>query len=112
MTSASAVRPIGSCAWSTEKSSSNSNWRCRMYSRVTQLEIDTVRIDLDDALVAFYDRVVPSLREQDGYEGAYVLATSEGKAILITFWETAEQAAETPFYGSQIAEFATFFRSA
>jgi hypothetical protein len=82
-----------------------------MYSRVTQLEIDTLRIDLDGALAAFRDRVVPSLFDQEGYEGAYVFATPEGRAMLLTFWDTEEQAAETPFYGSQITEFFTFFRS-
>jgi hypothetical protein len=82
-----------------------------MYSRVTQLEIDTLRIDVDDAVEAFRERVAPLLREQEGFEGVYVLVTPEGKALLITFWKTAEAAAETPFYGEQMAQFVTLFRS-
>ena len=34
-------------------------WRCRMYSRVTLLEIDTVRVDLDDAVEQFETKVMP-----------------------------------------------------
>ena len=36
-----------------------------MYSRVTLLEIDTLRVDLESALELFRDRVLPKLREQD-----------------------------------------------
>jgi hypothetical protein len=38
-----------------------------VYSRVTLLEIDTVRIDLDSALELFRERVLPQVREQPGY---------------------------------------------
>lgn len=82
-----------------------------MYSRVTQLEIDTLRSGVDEAVAIFRERVAPLLREQDGYEGAYVLVTPEGKALLITFWETAEAAAATPFYGEQMAQYVTLFKS-
>ena len=50
-----------------------------MYARVTLLEIDTVRVDIDAALELFRSEVLPQLREQDGYEGVYVLTTPEGK---------------------------------
>jgi hypothetical protein len=36
-----------------------------MYSRVTQLEIDTVRIELYQALAVFREQVEPMLREQE-----------------------------------------------
>src|SRR3990170_1907122 len=64
-----------------------------MYSRVTQLEIDTVRADVDEALALFRERVLPHLREQEGFEGVLVLATPDGKGILISFWESEEAAA-------------------
>jgi hypothetical protein len=41
-----------------------------VYSRVTQLEIDTVRVGADEAVELFRDEVAPLLREQEGYEGA------------------------------------------
>jgi hypothetical protein len=80
-----------------------------MYSRVTQLEIDTLRTDVEGAVELYRGEIVPRLREEEGYEGAYVLVTPEGKAVLITFWETEEQAAETPFYSDAIAEYVTLF---
>ena len=82
-----------------------------MYSRVTQLEIDTLRLGVDEAVEVFRDQVAPLLREQEGYEGAYVFVTPEGMALLITFWETAEAAADTPFYGEQMAKHVTLFKS-
>ena len=80
-----------------------------MYSRVTQLEIDTLRVDVDDAVELYRTDVLPRLHEQEGYEGAYVLISPEGKALLITFWETAEQAQETTFYSEAIAQYVTLF---
>jgi hypothetical protein len=80
-----------------------------MYSRVTQLEIDTLRTDVEGAVELYRSEILPRLREEEGYEGAYVLVTPEGKAVLITFWETEEQAAETPFYSDAIAEYVTLF---
>ena len=82
-----------------------------MYARVTQLEIDTLRSGVDEAVAIFRNQVAPLLREQEGYEGGYVFVTPEGKALLITFWETAEAAAETPFYGEQMAKRVTLFKS-
>ena len=63
-----------------------------MYSRVTLLEIDTLRIDLDSALELFRERVLPQLREQPGYEGLYVLTTAEGKALVMSLWANEEDA--------------------
>jgi hypothetical protein len=85
-----------------------------MYARTTLLEIDTVRISLDGAVAEFERVVVPRLREQPGFRGVYALTTPEGRAMLISFWETAEQAdAESPtgWYPDALAEHMTFFRS-
>jgi hypothetical protein len=85
-----------------------------MYARVTMLEIDPLRIDIADA-VALYERdVVPALRELEGYLGCRVLTTPEGKALIVTFWETDEQA-ETRlpagFYPDTLARYATLYKS-
>ena len=59
-----------------------------MYSRVTLLEIDTMRVDVDDAADMFRAVVAPGLAEQEGYEGAVALVTPEGKGMIVTFWDT------------------------
>ncbi|HEY8193106.1 MAG TPA: hypothetical protein VIF36_04205 [Gaiellaceae bacterium] len=85
-----------------------------MHARVTQLEIDTTRTDIDDAVRMFREEVLPELREQEAYEGTYVLANLDGKALLLTFWETQEAAdaqAQSGFYAEQLARFAAIFRS-
>jgi len=63
-----------------------------MYSRVTLLEIDTLRTSVEEALGLFTERVLPGLHELDGYEGVLVLATPEGKGIIVSLWETREAA--------------------
>ena len=63
-----------------------------MYSRVTLLEIDTMRVDIDDAAALFRAHVAPGLSEQEGYEGAVALVTPEGKGMIITFWDTEDGA--------------------
>lgn len=85
-----------------------------MFSRVTQLEIDTVRISVGDAVELFRHEVLPGLREQEGYEGALVLATPEGKGLLLSFWETAEAAEATGdggSYNETLAQYVMLFRS-
>jgi hypothetical protein len=83
-----------------------------VYSRVTLLEIDTVRIDLDEAVARFREEVVPGLQRQDGYEGCVVLTTPEGKAILITLWETEEAVnAAVRFAAGELERFMTLFSS-
>ena len=83
-----------------------------MFSRVTQLEIDSLRIDIDDAVAIYRDEVVPMLEDQPGYEGAYVFTSPSGQALLITFWDSEEGAAETPFYSDALARYVTLFRAA
>ena len=85
-----------------------------MHARVTQLEIDTTRIDMDYAVQLFRAEVLPALREQEGYDGTYVLANPDGKALLLTFWETQEAAdaqRETGFYAEQLERFAAIFHA-
>ena len=83
-----------------------------MYSRVTQLEIDTMRVDVDAAVELFRDDVVPSLREQEGFEGAVVLATPEGKGLIVTMWEDEEAAtAAARLAADAIAGHITLFKS-
>ena len=85
-----------------------------MYARTTLLEIDTMRVSLDEALAAFETSVVPRLQDQPGFSGLYAFTTADGRAMLITFWATAEQAdasADSGWYPAVLAEFTTMFRS-
>lgn len=79
-----------------------------MVVRATEAEIDVVRKSPDDAIAMFEDSVLPALREQDGYEGCYVLLSEEGKMLVLSFWESRQAARETRqsgFYEQQVAKF-------
>jgi heme-degrading monooxygenase HmoA len=83
-------------------------------ARVTLAEVDTVRMRLDEAIELYKRSVLPALHEQEGYEGAYVLATPEGKALVLTFWQSAEASAAgvaSGFYAEQVEKFVTMFRA-
>ena len=83
-----------------------------MYSRVTQLEIDTLRVPVADVVERFRAEVLPLLEEQEGFEGALALTTPEGKALLVTLWDTAEAAdASAAFAADQREQFVTVFRA-
>lgn len=85
-----------------------------MYARTTLLEIDTLRLSVDEALAQFERLVMPRLREQPGFEGVYALTTPDGRAMLVTFWSTAEQAdasADRGWYPDILAEYTTLFRA-
>ena len=87
-----------------------------MYSRVTSLEIDTLRIGMDEALDLYRRDVLPRLRAEEGFEGVLVLATDEGAGLVISFWATNEDASrgtehEGGLYVETIARFATIFRA-
>ena len=83
-----------------------------MYSRVTQLEIDTLRVPVDEVVERFRSEVLPRLDEQEGYEGTLALTTPEGKALLVTRWDTAEAAdGSAEFAAEQREEFVTVFRA-
>lgn len=83
-----------------------------MYARSTLLEIDTVRISLDDAVALFAAETLPALRNQAGYRGILVLSTEEGKGVLVTLWDSEAAAeGETEFYEAEVAKYLTLFAS-
>jgi heme-degrading monooxygenase HmoA len=85
-----------------------------MYSRVTLFELDTLRFDLGAAVDRFTDLVLPALRRQPGYEGVYVLVNPDGKGLVMTLWETEDDAAaglRSGFYAAQVEKFVTVFSS-
>ena len=85
-----------------------------MVARVTMAEIDAVRTNVAAATEMFNESVLPALREQDGYEGAYVLLSPEGKVLVLSFWESDELARASRlsgFYAEQLEKFVTVFRA-
>ena len=83
-----------------------------MYSRVTQLEIDTMRMGRAEAAELFAADVLPGLRDQFGYEGAIALITPEGKGLIATFWETEDGARDASGFASgELERFTTIFRA-
>jgi heme-degrading monooxygenase HmoA len=85
-------------------------------ARVTIAEIDPLRMSIDQAVDLFRGSVLPELREQEGYDGVYVLVSPEGKALVLTFWAD-EEAADAgiaggrSFYAEQVEKFITIYRS-
>ncbi|MGZ4268349.1 MAG: hypothetical protein ACXVFK_15820 [Solirubrobacteraceae bacterium] len=83
-----------------------------MHSRVTLLEIDTLRMDISTALEAYRSQVLPRLREEPGFEGVYVLVSEEGKGLILTLWSSPEtMAASTPIATEALSRFATVFKA-
>jgi heme-degrading monooxygenase HmoA len=85
-----------------------------VYARVTLVEIDTMRATVDGAVGLFDREVLPELQSLDGYRGVYVLATPEGKAALVSLWDTADQAdvdGRAGFYNETLARYVTLFAS-
>jgi heme-degrading monooxygenase HmoA len=88
-----------------------------MVARVTVAEIDPVRHDPRHAIARFESEVVPALRDQEGYDGCYVLLSDEGKVLVVTLWsneDTAQLTRTSGFYQSQVDKLADFvvYRSA
>ncbi len=84
-----------------------------MFARTTLFELDTVRMPLDAAVQWFQATTLSAMRSQPGYEGMYLLATPEGKGVLLTLWadEASAQAGEASgYYDAQVAQFMMLLR--
>ena len=83
-----------------------------MYSRVTLLEIDTLRVDVDEVVERFTTDFLPGLRELPGFEGILVLVTPEGKGLVVSLWESEEAVADSAAAAAgAVQEFVTLYRS-
>ncbi len=86
-----------------------------MVAQVTLADIDLVRVSLEAVTELYRESVVPAIQDEPGYRGVYGLATPEGKAMVITFWETEEDAQAhitSGVYDEQVQKFVTFYRAA
>ena len=83
-----------------------------MVSRVTLLEIDTLRVPADEAVALFRERVLPGLHDLDGFEGVLVLVNPDGKGMTISMWRDAAAAeASAGFAAGAVDEFVTLYRA-
>lgn len=83
-----------------------------MYSRVTLLEVDLLRIDADAAVEAYRRQVLPQLRAQPGFAGVYVMVNGDGQGMVMTLWADAQaMEASTPLASEAIEQFVTVFRA-
>lgn len=83
-----------------------------MYSRVTLLEIDTLRVEVDEVVAQFETQILPRVREMPGYEGVAVMVTAEGKGMVVSFWDSEEAvAASAGLAASAVEEFVTVYRA-
>jgi heme-degrading monooxygenase HmoA len=85
-----------------------------MFARVTLVEVDTVRIDMEQALEVFTSNVLPDVRNQPGYAGALVLTNPDGNGAIVSFWDTADAAdatAKAGFYSDVLQRHMTMFKA-
>jgi len=83
-----------------------------MYSRVTLLEIDTLRVDVDDVVARFEGEILPRVHELPGFEGVVVMVTPEGKGMVVSFWESEETVEESAgVAATAVEEFVTVYRT-
>jgi hypothetical protein len=85
-----------------------------VYTRLTLLEIDTVRIPTEAAVEVFKQEVLPELKQQPGYLGVLVMSTPLGRGALLSFWETeeaAEAGASSGWYPEELERYMTLFKT-
>jgi hypothetical protein len=81
-----------------------------MISRV--VTIQTLPSKLDEAVAIYRDRILPTLRQQRGYQNVLLLADSRDKLMIVGLWDTEAdlKAADTnPAIIEQLASFRSTF---
>lgn len=69
-----------------------------------------MRADVAEAAALLEAEVIPQLRELEGVLGAVVLATPEGKGMVITVWETEDAVtASAGLAARQVERFVTLY---
>ncbi len=84
-----------------------------MFARL--LRIKTKIEGIDEAAKLFEESVIPLLKNQKGYKGAYFLTDRKtGVSIPMTLWENEEDMLATEsshFFQEQLVKFMTFFKA-
>ena len=61
-----------------------------MFARVTLLEIDAVRTDVDAEIDRFRRELLPEVQAQAGYEGVFMMVNPEALGMVMTLWRDEE----------------------
>src|SRR5207244_2577614 len=62
-----------------------------MFARITWSKLANPQAQTEAARKRFQERILPSMRTQDGFLGAVLLANSAtGEGASVTYWQTAE----------------------
>ncbi len=80
-----------------------------MFARltITQLKVDK----LDEAKELTKESILPAAKSQKGFCGAYLLSDTKGKGVMITLWETEEDAVaneQSGYYQEQVGKIKDF----
>ena len=80
-----------------------------MFARLTstQLKVDK----MDEAKELTKESILPAAKSQKGFSGAYLLSQPNGMAIMITLWETEEDAVaneQSGYYQEQVGKIKDF----
>ncbi len=81
-----------------------------MFARVTFTQVKEDKVD--EAVKVTNESVLPAAKSQKGFHGAYLLTQPEGKAIMVSMWETEEDAIaneNSGYYQEQLAKFKDMF---
>ncbi len=84
-----------------------------MFARILRIKTKIERID--EAAKLFEESVIPLLKNQKGYKGAYFMTDRKtGVSIPITLWENEEDMLATEsshFFQEQLVKFMTFYKA-
>ncbi len=82
-----------------------------MYASVVELQVWP--IDVEKTIQVYEDSVVPDVKRQPGFKGAFLLTDHwSGTGISITLWETREDRETgefSEFHQEQVSKFADLF---
>ena len=81
-----------------------------MFARVTFTQVKEDKVD--EAVKVTKESVLPAAQSQKGFRGAYLLSQPKGKAIMISLWESEEDAVtneRSGYYQEQLAKFKDMF---
>jgi len=77
--------------------------------------METLPINVGEAVRIYQDRVLPAAREQEGFRGALMLTDQDtGEGLSISLWNSEEDmhaSEESGFYHRKLAELDTLFIS-
>ena len=82
-----------------------------MFARLTTVQVKMDK--LDETRKIYEENVIPELKSQKGYRGAYLLTDRKtGKGVSISLWDSEDDAIATEqsgLYSKQVGKFKEFF---